>query len=116
MALPPAKRAKDHSEGARDAAIWFSILEFLKQNPEEHVCFVTDNTSDFGDGTVYPYPLNEDVRGLEGRLTRLKDFDQVVSQFTKEVSGKDAEAAAGLLLRSQAVRERVAQTAAEILS
>lgn len=116
MALPPAKRAKDHSEGARDVAIWFSILEFLRQNPEEHVCFVTANTADFGDGTAYPHPMNEDVRGLEDRLTRLQDFDQVVSQFTKEVSGKDAEAAAGQLLRSLTIRERVAQTAVEVLS
>ncbi|MCX5115399.1 PIN domain-containing protein [Streptomyces sp. NBC_00378] len=116
MALPPAKRAKDHSEGARDVAIWFSILEFLKKNPAESVCFVTNNTSDFGDGTVFPYPMNEDVRGLEDRLTRLTDFDQVVSQFTKEVSGKDAEVAAGELLKSLSVRGRVAQTAVEVLS
>ncbi|MFD3315807.1 PIN domain-containing protein [Streptomyces sp. NPDC058656] len=116
MAIPPAKRAKDHSEGARDVAIWFSILEFLEQNPDEEVCFVTANTSDFGDGTTYPYPMNEDVRGLEKRLTRLTDFNEVVSRFTKEVSGKDAEDAARQLLKSKAVRERVAQTAVEALS
>jgi hypothetical protein len=116
MALPPAKRAKDHSEGARDVAIWFSILEFLRENPGEDVCFVTNNTSDFGDGTVFPYPMNEDLRGLEDRLTRLDDFDQVVSQFTKEVSGKDAEVAAGELLKSLSVRGLVAQTAVEVLS
>ncbi|MFI1265508.1 MULTISPECIES: PIN domain-containing protein [Streptomyces] len=114
--LPPAKRAKDHSEGARDVAIWFSILEFLRENPDEHVCFVTNNTADFGDGVVYPYPMNEDVRGLEDRLTRLTDFSEVVSQFTKEVSGADAAAAAEELLRSLSVRERVAQTAVEVLN
>lgn len=116
MALPPAKRAKDHSEGARDVAIWFSILEYLKQNPDEHVYFVTDNSDDFGDGVTYPYPMNEDVRGLEGRLDRLRNFEEVVSQFTTEVSGRDAEAAAQQLLRSLTVRERVAQTAVEVLS
>jgi hypothetical protein len=116
MALPPAKRNKDHSEGARDVAIWFSILEFLKENPEEHICFVTNNTNDFGDGTAYTYPMDEDLRGLEGRLTRLADFDQVVSQFTKEVSGTDAETAAGDLLRSFPIQSRLAQTAVEILS
>ncbi|QIB49563.1 PIN domain-containing protein [Streptomyces aureoverticillatus] len=116
MALPPAKRTKDHSEGARDVAIWFSILKFLRENPDEHVTFVTDNTSDFGDGTAYPYPMDEDMRGLEDRLHRLKDFDQVVSQFTKEVSGRDAEAAAGELLRSLAIRDRVAQSSVEVLS
>ncbi|MFG3180284.1 PIN domain-containing protein [[Kitasatospora] papulosa] len=116
MALPPAKRSKDHSEGARDVAIWFSILEFLKENPEENICFVTNNTSDFGDGSTFPYPMNEDLRGLEGRLTRLTDFDQVVSRFTKEVAVEDAEATASELLKSLAVRSLVAQTALETLS
>ncbi|MGO4856271.1 PIN domain-containing protein [Arthrobacter sp. 2MCAF14] len=115
MALPPAKRDRDRSEGARDVAIWFSILEFLKENPEENICFVTNNTDDFGDGTAYAYPMDEDLRGLEGRLTRLADFNQVVSQFTKEVSGKDAEAV-GDLLRSFPIQSRLAQTAVEILS
>ncbi|MFC8201754.1 PIN domain-containing protein [Streptomyces sp. NPDC057298] len=100
VALPPAARCKDHSKGSRDAAIWFSIIEFLKANPEEPVCLVTENTADFGDGTTYAYPMNEDIRGFEGRLTRLANFDQVVSAFTKEVSGESAITAAGELLRS----------------
>ncbi|MFD7555497.1 PIN domain-containing protein [Streptomyces sp. NPDC059835] len=116
IALPPAKRVKDRSEGGRDAAIWFSVLEFLEQNPDEQVWFVTDNSSDFGDGSAYRYPMNEDVRGLEDRITLLKDFDQVVSHFTKEVSGADAEAAAVELLRSTSVRDRVAQTAMDLSS
>lgn len=116
MALPPAKATKDRSEGGRDAAVWFSILEYLEANPDEEVCFVTNNTKDFGDGATYLYPMNEDVRGLEGRLTRLTDFDAVVSKFTKEVSGRDAEAAAEELLRSLSVRDRVSRTAVEVLS
>lgn len=116
MALPPTKRAKDHSEGGRDAAIWFSVLEFLEQNPDEHVWFVTDNSDDFGDGATYKYPMDEDIRGLEDRLHRLENFDQVVSRFTTEVSGADAEAAAAELLKSVAVRDRVAQTAMDLSS
>jgi hypothetical protein len=116
LALPPAKRVKDHSEGGRDAAIWFSVLEFLEQNPDEQVWFVTNNSSDFGDGSAFRYPMNEDVRGLEDRLTLLKDFDQVVSNFTKEVSGVDAEAAAAELLKSASVRDQVAQTATDLSS
>ncbi|MFC8583664.1 PIN domain-containing protein [Streptomyces sp. NPDC057217] len=116
MALPPTKRAKDHSEGGRDAAIWFSVLEFLDQNPEEHVWFVTDNSTDFGDGVTYKYPMNEDIRGPEDRLHRLENFAQVVSRFTTEVSGADAEAAAAELLKSAAVRDRVAQTAMDLSS
>ena len=114
QALPPAKRSRELSVGGRDVAIWFSLLEFLEQNPDEHVYFVTNNTSDFGDGTNYPYPMNEDVHGLEGRLTLLKDFEQVVSRFTTEVSGKEAEDAAAELLTSQSVREGMAQAAARL--
>ncbi|MEU9298767.1 PIN domain-containing protein [Streptomyces sp. NPDC048266] len=116
MALPPAKATKDRSEGGRDAAVWFSILEYLRENPDEEACFVTNNTKDFGDGVTYPFPMNEDVRGLEGRLARLTDFDAVVSKFTKEASGQDAEAAAEELLKSLSVRKRVARTAVEVLS
>lgn len=116
IALPPAKRGGDRSEGARDVAIWFSILEFLRENPEEQMCFITNNTADFGDGATYPYPMDEDLRGFESRLTRLADFDQVLSQFTKEVPGEDAETAAGVLLGSVPIQSRLAQTAVEILS
>jgi hypothetical protein len=63
-------------------------------------------------GAQHPYPLNEDIRGLEHRLTLLQDFDQVVSQFTEAVSGTDAEVAALELLKSPSVREGVAQAAA----
>ncbi|MGW7244603.1 PIN domain-containing protein [Streptomyces sp. NPDC054804] len=111
MALPPAKPVKDHAEGGRDAAIWFSILDFLKQNPDEHVYFVTNNTKDFGEGSSYKYPMNEDVRGLEDRLTMLRNFDQVVSKFTTEVSGEEAEEAAAQLLASPTVRDGVAEAA-----
>ncbi|ANJ12149.1 hypothetical protein Spa2297_34360 (plasmid) [Streptomyces parvulus] len=116
MGLPPAKQSKERSEGARDVAVWFSILEYLKKHPDEEICFVTANTKDFGDGAAYPYPMNEDLRGLEDRLTRLTSFDDVVAKFTKEVSGQEAEAAADELLRSLAVRARVASTAVEVLS
>ncbi|MFE7439348.1 PIN domain-containing protein [Streptomyces chartreusis] len=114
MALPPTKRGKDHSEGGRDAAIWFSVLEFLERHPDQHVHFVTNNNKDFSDGTGFPYPMNEDIRGLEDRLTLLQDFNQVVSHFTTEVSGTDAEAAALELLKSPSVREGVSQAAGSL--
>jgi hypothetical protein len=116
LALPPAKQGEKRAEGGRDAAIWFSVLEFLAANPDEHVCFVTNNHKDFGDGTSYQFPMDEDVRGMEGRLGRLKDFNEVVTNYTKEVSGEAAEATAEELLRSAAVRGRVAQTAVEVLN
>ncbi|WUS95166.1 hypothetical protein OHA46_00040 [Streptomyces sp. NBC_00708] len=111
MALPPAKEVRDHAEGGHDAAIWFSILDFLKQNPDEHVYFLINNTKDFGDGSSYKYPMSEDIRGLEDRLTMLKDFAQVVSEFTTEVSGKVAEDAAAQLLAWSGVRDGIAESA-----
>jgi hypothetical protein len=116
MHLPPAKRAKDHSEGARDVAIWFSVLDLLKSSPSEHVYLVTNNSNDFGDGTTFPYPMDEDLRGMEGRLTLLRDFNQVVSQFTETVPGDAAVAAAEQLLSSDAVREHIAKHASEVLN
>jgi PIN domain len=79
----PAKGpdAKDKG-GARDAAIWLSVVEYLKDNPDEEVCFVTGNTHDFGDGSEFPAPMSDDVKGVEGRLQVLTSFDSVVSEFS----------------------------------
>ncbi|MEC3998872.1 PIN domain-containing protein [Actinacidiphila sp. DG2A-62] len=110
MALPPAKQ-NERAEGGRDVAIWFSILEYLRANPDEHACFVTDNHHDFGNGTDYPFPMNEDLRGMEIRLSRLKDFDAVVRTFTKAVSGETALATAEALLSSIEIRDEIAQAA-----
>lgn len=68
--------------GARDVAIWLSVVEYLKSNPDEKVYFVTANTRDFGDGTEFPSPMGQDIEGLEGRITLLTSFDSVVSAFS----------------------------------
>ncbi|MFJ6509093.1 PIN domain-containing protein [Streptomyces sp. NPDC091879] len=121
MGLPPAKARQPGKDdeppvGARDVAIWFSVMEFLSDHQDEVVHFVTNNLKDFGDGQIYKYPMDEDVRGLEGRLKRLTSFDEVVTEFTETVSGREAKGAAEELLRSPAVRSRVAQTAIEEMS
>src|ERR1700722_1899882 len=78
----PARGADAKGKGgARDAAIWLSVVEYLKGNPGEKVYFVSSNTHDFGDGTDYPAPMSEDVEGLEDRLALLTSFDAVVSEF-----------------------------------
>lgn len=61
----PAKGpdAKDKG-GARDVAIWLSVIEYLKDNLEEKVIFVTGNTRDFGDGSEFPAPMSDDLKDL----------------------------------------------------
>jgi hypothetical protein len=79
----PAKGpdAKDKG-GARDTAIWLSVVDYLKAHPGEEVCFVTANTRDFGDGSEFPAPMADDIKGLEDRLKILTSFDSVVSAFS----------------------------------
>ncbi|MFI9248165.1 hypothetical protein ACIGXF_37675 [Streptomyces sp. NPDC053086] len=69
--------------GARDAAIWLTAIEYAREHPDEKVYFVSKNTKDFGDGTAYPYPMNEDVAGFGERfvlLFRVK-FERVAESF-----------------------------------
>ena len=115
----PARGADAKGKGgARDAAIWLSVVEYLKGNPGEKVYFVSSNTHDFGDGTDYPAPMSEDVEGLEDRLALLTSFDAVVSEFSvpleideEHIQGElvgllTSEAA--LTLLGEAVREQLA--------
>ena len=57
----PAKVVSKEKSGARDAAIWLSVIDYLRANPTETVYFVTSNTKDFGDGSVYQNPMSEDL-------------------------------------------------------
>jgi PIN domain len=68
--------------GARDAAIWLSVVDYLKANPGETAYFVTGNTRDFGNGTEFPAPMDADIKGLESRLKLITSFDEAISEFT----------------------------------
>jgi hypothetical protein len=79
----PAKGADAKDKGgARDAAIWLSVVEYLKSNPDEKVYFVTANMRDFGNGSEFGAPMAEDIKGLEDRLAFLTSFGSVVSAFS----------------------------------
>ncbi|GJF30289.1 hypothetical protein KNE206_29890 [Kitasatospora sp. NE20-6] len=79
----PAKGSDAKAKaGARDAAIWLSVIDYLKNNPTETVHFASANTSDFGKGGTFPSPMAEDLEGLEERLVLLTSFDEVVEQFS----------------------------------
>lgn len=69
--------------GYRDAAVWMSAVEYARDHPDETVYFVSSNTKDFGDGTVYDYPMDQDIHGIEDRLVHLTALDQIVSRFTE---------------------------------
>ncbi|MFJ9448501.1 PIN domain-containing protein [Kitasatospora sp. NPDC101235] len=113
IALPPAKQGTKRAEGARDAAIWFTIVEYLREHPDEEVVFVTDNHKDFGDGAEYPYPMGQDLGDCSDRLKRIEDFDSVVAEFTTPVDGKAAAADAERHLGTDAVAEPVSRLAVD---
>ncbi len=109
--LPPCKESKGQKTGARDAAIWLSAVEYAEQNLDETVFFVSANIKDFGDGTSYPYPMNEDIEaaGVADRFVLMTSLDDVASHFTQP-----AEADGDLVLEiltSKSVLDHVASTA-----
>lgn len=81
----PAKTNPKAKGGARDAAIWLSVIDYLRDNPEDEVYFVTDNSSDFGNGEDYPAPMLDDLDDMRGRLTLLASFEEVISRFTQKI-------------------------------
>lgn len=80
----PAKTNPKAKGGARDAAIWLSVIDYLRDNPEDEVYFVTDNGSDFGNGD-YPAAMLDDLGDMKGRLILLTSFEEVISRFTQEI-------------------------------
>lgn len=115
----PAKgpEAKDKG-GARDVAIWLSVVEFLLSNPQEKVYFVTANTRDFGDGTQFPAAMAEDIAGHEDRIALLVSFDSVVSTFSTplEIDQDDVETDLTTLLTSEAAITLLASSVRELLA
>ncbi|MGW2772959.1 PIN domain-containing protein [Streptomyces olivaceoviridis] len=99
------RQGEKKKEGARDVAIWLSVVDYVRKNPQEQVHFVTNNTRDFGDGTEWPAPMSDDVLGVEDRLHILKDMDSVISVLTEKVQASElsAEASAALKALPQAI-------------
>ncbi|MGW7047011.1 PIN domain-containing protein [Streptomyces avermitilis] len=101
--LPPCKQvtvtAGGDTEkiGARDAAIWLTAIEYAREHPDEKVYFVSKNTKDFGDGTAYPYPMNEDVAGFGGRFVLLTSWYDVVEKFAQRADDLDDDAVRSIL-------------------
>ncbi|MGW6456535.1 PIN domain-containing protein [Streptomyces sp. NPDC055078] len=88
--IPPCKQAgpekKPFKIGGRDAAIWLTAVEYARANPEETVYFVSSNITDFGDGSSYEPPMDQDLDGLGDRFRHLTSFDDVVAEFAQPTS------------------------------
>ncbi|MFE3122072.1 PIN domain-containing protein [Streptomyces hydrogenans] len=87
--MKPAKVDTTKKSGGRDVAIWFSILEYLDENPHEEIFFVTSNTADFGEPDEWPFPLDIDLKDKAHRLTQLLDFEEALKRFTEEADTPD---------------------------
>ncbi|MGW1928632.1 PIN domain-containing protein [Streptomyces sp. NPDC001919] len=81
--MKPAKVDKTKKSGGRDVAVWFSILEYLDQNPQKVVHFVSANTSDFGEPDQWPFPLDIDLEGKGGRISHLLNFESALEKFAQ---------------------------------
>ncbi|MGJ3558890.1 PIN domain-containing protein [Streptomyces sp. INA 01156] len=105
----PCKESKNQKTGSRDAAIWLSAVEYAQANPDETIYFVSANTKDFGDGTSFPYPMNEDIADMTDRFILLTSMDAVASHFTEPT--ETDEALVTEILRSKTVLSDLADTA-----
>lgn len=81
----PAKTDPKSKGGARDVAIWLSVIDYLRKHPMETVYFVSANVRDFGDGVSYPAPMSEDLGGMKPRLSLLASFEDFISHFTEGI-------------------------------
>ncbi|MFB8783714.1 PIN domain-containing protein [Streptomyces albogriseolus] len=101
------KQGDKKKEGARDVAIWLSVVDYMRKHPNETVYFVTKNSKDFGDGSEWPAPMDDDIRGMEDRIVILPDMNAVISTLTEEVQAGDlsVEATAALEVLSQTIGE-----------
>ncbi|MEV5842199.1 PIN domain-containing protein [Streptomyces sp. NPDC051985] len=107
--LPPCKAQGKGKQGARDAVIWLTAIEYAREHPSETVCFVSSNTRDFTDGSAYPAPMDRDVAGLGDRFVHLTTLDEVIKRFTEPAETDEALAAE--ILGSPTVLKEIANTA-----
>lgn len=110
--LAPCKTVNSgkHKTGSRDAAIWLTAVQFARQNPTEVVYFVSNNTEDFGDGSSFPAPMDEDLRGIEDRFVLFTSLGDVLMKFATEVDADEAELRA--FLKDDFLNHRVIERAA----
>ncbi|MDH6189140.1 hypothetical protein M2168_002172 [Streptomyces sp. CZ24] len=108
-ALAPCKKGQKGKTNFRDAVIWMSAVEYARENPTETVYFISKNTTDFGDGTSYQYPMADDIEQFGERFVHLTDGDEIVKRFTTQVSADVDEVAT--LVNSKRTRDELSSLA-----
>ncbi|MEU0567955.1 PIN domain-containing protein [Nonomuraea sp. NPDC005983] len=92
--LAPAKRSWDgKGEGARDAAIWLTAVDALRQS-EEMIYFVSMDKRAFGEGTLLP-ALEEDLREEADRFRYCYGIDALLKALAKPHATKVGAAQIG---------------------
>ncbi|MEV5877999.1 PIN domain-containing protein [Streptomyces sp. NPDC052101] len=112
-ALPPCKTSKGEKTGSRDAAIWLSAVEYARKYAQKTVYFVSANTRDFSQGAPYPFPMCDDLAGIEDRFVHLTAMSDVLTRFTEPVETNDTLVLQ--ILRSPAVLEEIVTTAQDFV-
>lgn len=107
--LAPCKTVNSgkNKTGARDAAIWLTAVEYAREHPKETVYFISNNTEDFGDGSSFKPPLDEDLKGLEERFVLYTSLDGVLNQFAAQSDAPEEEVTA--LLDTKGNRNTIAR-------
>jgi hypothetical protein len=90
-ALAPAKVQGKAKTNFRDVAIWMSAVEYTRNHADETVYFVCGNTDDFGDGTSYRSPMDQDVAEIRERFVHLTSIEQVLQKFTESAACDEEE-------------------------
>ncbi|MET9432281.1 MULTISPECIES: PIN domain-containing protein [unclassified Streptomyces] len=94
--IAPCKTSGKDKIGARDAAIWLTAVEYARAHEQETVYFISNNPTDFGDGTSFPAPMDQDIRGMEDRFFLFTSLDGILTKFATELEA-GAEDIQGLL-------------------
>ncbi|MET9934635.1 PIN domain-containing protein [Streptomyces sp. NPDC006324] len=87
--MKPAKVDKSKKSGGRDVAVWFSVLEYLEENPQKEINFVSANTADFGEPGGWPFPLDIDLGTNAARITHLLDFESALEKFAQPAAAPE---------------------------
>lgn len=78
---------KSKGRGFRDALIWYSLLEYLRANPEHKVAFITDNTQDFGVGSLKAELVAELAElGFQERVVYFQSLNEFLAEYSEPIA------------------------------
>ncbi|MFJ9565956.1 PIN domain-containing protein [Streptomyces fuscichromogenes] len=77
----PAKASG--KEGSRDSAIWATVLQEAKRDPDKTIYFVTSNSKDFGPDQALHPELATEVTAAGVAVEYLTDLKKVLAQFAE---------------------------------